>query len=131
MAQQQGITPTLEALLQLAESLRKNPDNPSAALQQLKALVGDWDSREAAQTSYYPIVKVAMEALLSRTSACFPAKLTENEVSQLVGELLRPQPCENAVFAAQEIRRFWGELTKAQELLDLRLLALKYNLLHP
>jgi hypothetical protein len=143
------ISPQLETLLNLAATIRRDhevararsqdmsrdigyPKDLHGYVQQVKGLVGDWDSRESAQT-YYPVVKEAMVALLSRAVARFPAQLDVKEANQLVVELLTPADgatpaaLEEAGFAALEIWRFWAELLKAQDLLALRLLAIKYN----
>ena len=142
-------SPQLETLLHLAATLRSDhevakarsrdmsrdvayPKDLHGYVQQVKSLVGNWDSREAAQT-YYPVVKEAMVALLSRAKACFPAKLDAKEANELVVGLLtpgaeaKPDAQEKAALAAVEIQRFWAELLKAQDPLALRLLAIKYN----
>jgi hypothetical protein len=133
--------PQFETLLQLAALVRKDHElaqerarnsdaNPYPAalrpyVQKVKELVGDWQAREAAQTYYTP-VKATMQAWLVRAVAIFPAKLTIDEAQAIFAA--QPKEADEAPFIACEVRRFWQELDGVSDLLEMRLLSIKYDL---
>lgn len=136
MAEHDEIGHELGALLGIAAELRSNVErlalhgNQSMAIgvQQLKALVGDWDSKESAQTRYDFVVKQVMEVLLSRAIAYYPGLIDPAETKVI---LKMVKPGETAERALHEISIFVNELDNAKGRLGLRLLALKYNLAWP
>lgn len=144
------ISPQFEALLQLAASVRKDheeakarsrgsdsftyPENLHGYVQQVKALVGDWDAiwadadctkPGAAQTRYAP-VKLVMQKWMTRAQALFPERLSMAEGQHIYAA--EPKEAEEAQLIAYELTIFWKELTAADDALKLRLLAIKYDL---
>jgi hypothetical protein len=141
----QEISPQLEVLLQLAATIRRDhaaakevrashtarlsdggeyPKSLRPYVQQVKTLVGDWDDQDAAQT-YHATVKATMQVWLSRAGTLLPQQLTADEGIRLAVE--HTDDFERATYQV-ELQRFWNELSKVTGALDLRLLAIKYNL---
>jgi len=144
------ISPQFEALLQLAATIRKDheeakarsrdsdaftyPANLRGYVQQVKALVGDWEEiwadaeckkPGAAQTHWAP-VKLVMQKWMTRAQTIFPERLSLNEAQQIFAD--EPKRSEEAHDIAYELKIFWNELAVADDMLKLRLLAIKYDL---
>jgi hypothetical protein len=116
---------------EIAKALSQNsdvyrfPENLRAYAQQVKGLVGDWEATEAAQT-YDPAAKATMQVWILRAEAIFPVKLAMDEAQKIFAS--QPMEADETPFITCEVRRFWMELEGASDLLDVRLLAIKYDL---
>lgn len=144
------ISTQLETLLQLAASVRKDHEEAKARshnsdsftypaalrgyVQQVKALVGDWEviwadeactKPGAAQTHKAP-VKLVMQKWMTRAQTLFPERLSLNEAQRTFAN--EPKQGVAAHDIALELNIFWNELLAADDVLKLRLLAIKYDL---